>query len=301
MKKFKTFDITVPVVVTDNKGYVDREEDRNIKVALPMCAIFPIDFEKEVQRYIDNATADYFDWKSTQLYNQNEKKPNEVTASNCEMYFTWSEELKHTSRTIVPSLSYMFAYCLSKHVQTYYYFEGKKACKLPSVIGNIGEEMYDRFIEAGKDTMTEEQAVELTHMVRDWFARIIACDEACKAWDTKNIKRDTVMQLVHEAGTIKERLGKQGITGKRFGLAEFTKQALLKCMKDNIKFVPAEQVTIVQRAHFIELPELPKQEQADTKKPEQEQADTKTTKTKTKTTKTAQIIKKLEQADTKTK
>lgn len=288
MKKFKMFNITVPVVATDDKGYVDREEDRNIKVALPTCAIFPIDFEKEVQRYIDNATADYFDWKSTQLYNQNEKKPNEVTASNCEMYFTWSEELKHTNKTIVPSLSYMFAYCLSKHVQTYYYFEGKKACKLPSVIGNIGEEMYDRFIEAGKDTMTEEQAVELTRMVRDWFARIIACDEACKAWDTKNIKRTTVMELVHEAGTIKERLGKQGITGKRFGLAEFTKQALLKCMKDNIKFVPAEQVTTVQRAHFIELPELPKQEQADTK--------TKTTKTtKTKTTKKPE----QEQADTK--
>ena len=299
MKKFKTFDITVPVVATDDKGYVDREENREIKVALPMCAIFPTDFEKDVQRYIDNATADYFDWKSTQLYNQNEKKPNEVTASNCEMYFTWSEELKHTNRTIVPSLSYMFAYCLSKHVQTYYYFEGKKACKLPSVIGNIGEEMYDRFIEAGKDTMTEEQAVELTRMVRTWFARIIACDASCKAWDTKNIKRDTVMQLVHEAGTIKERLGKQGITGKRFGLAEFTKQALLKCMKDNIKFVPAEQVVTVQRAHFIDLPELPEQEQADTKTTEQAdtKTKTKTTKTKTKTTKKPE----QEQADTKTK
>ena len=125
------------------------------------------------------------------------------------------------------------------------------------MIGNVAENMYDTFKEAGNDIMTEEQAVELTRMVREWFARIIACDEACKAWDTKNIKRKTVMELVHEVGTIKERLGKQGITGKRSNVAEFTKQALLKCMKDNIKFVPAEQVTTVQRAHFIELPELP--------------------------------------------
>ncbi len=295
--KYKTFEITVPVIDTDSEGYAIRlEEDRVIEVALPTCAIFPLDFQNEVQRYIDNALADYYDWLATKCFKSNKKNPNEVTATNGLWYSTLSESLKHKNRQIIPSLSYMFAYCLSKHVQTYYYFEGNRACKLPSTIGNIAEDMYDTFKEVGNDIMTEEQAVALTAMVRNWFARIIACDEACKAWDTKNIKRKTVMELVHEVGTIKERLGRQGITGKRSNVAEFTKQALLKCMKDNIKFVPAEQVTIVQRAHFIDLPELPKQEQAETKKPEQAETKTKTTKTtKTKTTK------KPEQAETKTK
>lgn len=238
MKK-ATFVITIPTLKKALDGSIVRQEDREMFYALPACVVNKSVFQADVQRYVDIALAEKYDWQAFSI--KRKKNPDDVSLVNAELYAELYTELMPApeNRVFTLSLASCIAFCICKDMQTDYYVENntpkRRACTLGCGMLNL----YETYVEHAGTIISDKKATELTNMLRDWFKGVIDADDSTKAWKTDSITRAIALELICQAGRINDSLKKDGISGKRDGISKFTEQALLKCLKKCCKFADA--------------------------------------------------------------
>lgn len=240
MKKTATFEIQFPVIVKDELTEKPVSLDYRVReYGIPDCVVFEWDFEKDVQRYIDIAYADFFQWTSDKLYATFEKKglPNEW-----EKFNSFADEVKPDNTEITCNLAFLYAFCIDKHVQTHYYRDSKgKFTKCGVTIGTYGTELFELFKDYAFGTVNDKTMSVARQQLRAWFGDVIDNDSTCKEWDTKKINIDTTRQLINLAGNVTTKMRKD-FSNKSTTVSTFTEQALLKCFQRcfKMKLAPVE-------------------------------------------------------------
>lgn len=240
MKKTVTLEIQFPVIVKDELTEKPVSLDYKVReFGMPDCVMFEWDFEQEVQRYIDIAYADFFQWNSDRLYAAFQKKsvPNEW-----EKFSDFANEIRPSNTEVHCSFAFMYAFCIDKHVQTHYYRDGKgKFIKQGVTIGEYGTELFELFKDYAFGTVNDKTLSIARQQLRAWFGDVIANDSTCKEWDTKKINIDSTRQLVNYAGNVITRM-RRDFSNKSTTISAFTEQALLKCFQRcfKMKLAPVE-------------------------------------------------------------
>ncbi len=247
MKRTATFEIEFPVVVRNDSDEITGLEYRVREYGIPDCVLFEQDFQEEVQRYINIAYADYFQWTSDKLYATFEKKglPNDW-----ETFSDFALEVKPKNTEITCNFAFLYAFCIDRHVQTHYYRDGKgKFTKCGVTIGEYGTELFELFRDYAFGTVNDKVMSVARQQLRAWFGDVIDGDYRCKTWDTKKINIDSTRQLINFAGNVHTRMRKD-FTNKATTVSAFTEQALLKCFQRCFKMklapVETEQVYVIK-------------------------------------------------------
>lgn len=239
MKKTATFELQFPYV---EKNDMDKIVGLNYHVrefGIPDCVVYEIAFQREVQRYIDIAYADFFQWTSDKLYASFQKK---AVPNDWELYSDFADEVKPENVEIHCDFAFMYAFCIDKHVQTHYYRDGKgKYTSCGVTIGEYGTELFELFKDYAFSTINDKTMSVARQQLRAWFGDVVANDSNCKEWDTKKINIDSTRQLINLAGNVTTKM-RRDFSNKSTSISLFTEQALLKCFQRcfKMKFAPVE-------------------------------------------------------------
>lgn len=253
MKKFETYAITTPTFEKSEDGRIDfniNEPTNSRDYAKLACVTNQTDFAKDVQRYIDMAYSDKFNWLAEKC-RVSANKGNVVAGDNAIVYNEMANYFKPDNKKQEMTLARIIAFVICKECRTYYYCDGDKYKKCDVTFGNDGIAMFEAFQAVSDKTVSDKAVSELKERLTTWFQSIIANDPNCKEWDCKGITAKITLELIHEAGRIYERYNHKGIAdnSKRTSVSEWTNQALLKCLKKVLKFEPHveyEHVHIIQ-------------------------------------------------------
>lgn len=253
MKKFETFAIVTPAFEKNESGRITfnvNEPTSARDYARLACVTNQSEFVADVQRYIDMAYSDKFNWLSEKcLVSAN--KGNVVAGDNAIVYNEMANYFEPDDKKQDMTLARIIAFVICKECRTYYYCDGGKYKKCDVTFGNDGIAMFEAFQAVSDKAVSDKAVSELKERLTMWFKSIIASDPNCKEWDCKGITGKITLELIHEAGRIYERYNHKGISdnSKRTSVSEWTNQALLKCLKKVLKFeshVEYEHVHVIQ-------------------------------------------------------
>lgn len=239
MKKTATFELQFPFIEKNDRDEIVGLNYHVKDYGIPDCVVFEISFQREVQRYIDIAYADFFQWTSDKLYASFQKK---AIPNGWELYSDFADEVKPDDTVIRCDFAFMYAFCIDKHVQTHYYRDSTgKYTSCGVTIGEYGTELFDLFKSYSTGTINDKVMSVARQQLRAWFGDVIANDSNCKEWDTKKINIDSTRQLINLAGNVTTKM-RRDFSNKSTSISLFTEQALLKCFQRcfKMKFAPVE-------------------------------------------------------------
>lgn len=234
--KTSTFTIDVPVIEKDECGNITELSYREKEFGIPDCVVFENSFRLEVQRYVNIAYAEYFQWESDKQYAAYEKKG---VSNDWEKYSVFANEVKPINVEKHCDFAFMYAFCIDKRVQTHYYRDSKgKYTSCGITIGEYGTQLYELFKDYSFSTINDKTMSIARQQLRAWFGDVISNDSNCKDWDTKKINIDTTRQLINLAGNVTTKMRRDFIH-KSTTISVFTEQALAKCFYRCFKMKPA--------------------------------------------------------------
>lgn len=226
--KTATFNLEFPTVKKDDDGNITGMEFVSRAFGIPACVTFSTEFACGVQRYINLAYYNYFQWMSDKLYAAHEKtgKPNEWTT-----YSSFAEQVEPNEKTTTVDFEFLYAYAICGHVRTHYYCDGKgKYTKCGVAIGTYGSELFELFKDYAYSTINDKTMKVAREQLRAWFGDVIDNDTTCKAWDTHKINIDTTRQLINLAGEVHTKM-RRDFSNKSTTISQFTEQAIVKCFQ----------------------------------------------------------------------
>lgn len=230
--KTKTMSISVPVIVKNDLDEITGLDTKERFYGIPDCVVFENSFQNEVQRYINIAYADFFQWTSDKLYASYQKK---AIPNDWELYSEFVDEVKPENINIHCDFAFLYAFCIDTHVRTHYYRDSKgKYTKCGVTCGEYGTELFELFSDYSMDNISDAKMSIARQQLRAWFGDIIADTSYCKKWNTSKITIDTTRRLINYAGTVKTDI-RRDFKNKRTGIADFTQQALAKCFQSCFK------------------------------------------------------------------
>lgn len=229
--KTKTMSIFVPTILTDEDGNITGLNTKERFYGVPDCVTYEPDFNNEVQRYINIAYADFYQWKADSYYSRYEKNGKNEDHKLFTWYNDFVDSTMPDNKEVKCDFAFLYAYCIDKQVRTHYYRDAKgKYTKCGVTCGEYGTELFELFSEYSMNNINDSKMSIARQQLRAWFGDIIADTPYCKKWDTKKVTIDTTRRLINYAGIVKTDI-RRDFKNKRTGIAEFTQQALAKCFQ----------------------------------------------------------------------
>lgn len=233
--KTKTMSIIIPTVQSNDDNNVLTLERKERFFGIPACVTGEYTFQTEVQRYIDIAYGDYFQWKADASYNRYEKKGNSTDYETYDYYNSFAVDTYPADKTINCDFAFLYAFCLDSKVRTNYYRDSKGRYTHRGVtVGEYGVELFELFSDYSMSNLNDSKMSVARQQLRAWFGDVIANTPYCKAWNTGKITIDTTRRLINYAGTVMTHIRKD-FQNKPTEISKFTEQALAKCFQSCFK------------------------------------------------------------------
>lgn len=233
--KTKTMSIFVPVVLKDEDGNITGLDTKERFYGIPSCVISEPEFNYEVQRYINIAYADFFQWNADRLFSKYERTNKDEDHALYMWYSEFADNTAPCDKNLECDFAFLYAFCIDKQVRTHYYRDSKgKYTSCGVTCGEYGVELYELFSDYSMNNINDNKMSIARQQLRAWYGDIIKDTPYCKQWNTSKITIDTTRRLINYAGTVKTDI-RRDFKNKRTGIADFTQQALAKCFQSCFK------------------------------------------------------------------
>lgn len=244
--KTKTMSIIIPTIQADDDNNVLTLERKERFYGIPACVTLEYKFQCEVQRYIDVAYGDYFQWKADASYAKYDKNGDDDDYRTYEFYSNFADSTYPENKSLHCDFAFLYAFCIDSKVRTNYYRDEKGRYTHRGVtVGEYGVELFELFSDYSMSNLNDAKMSIARQQLRAWFGDVIANTDYCKAWNTSKITIDTTRRLVNYAGIVTTHI-RRDFQNKPTEISKFTEQALAKCFQScfKMKVEPKTAVTV---------------------------------------------------------